>query len=218
MSILSSNYLAQNIAHLLVTHGNLSISDLAKTTGIPQPTLHHLLAGKTRRPRKNLVKTLANFFSITPEQLLGEHPIPLIIPEKIKEMYKITAVPFITWEVLSNWPNNVEYFNPEREIIVNNLLSKDSFAIIVNSSLIELLRIFSENTVLIFDNRKTLKDKDYAIIFSKKFSKIEFSRIYLEKNFVYAKLDLLDGNEKLIKLDMEVDRVVGILSEARIPY
>ena len=95
--------ISNNLQLLLKLQGDLSLSDLARETGIPQPTLHHILEGKTKNPRKNALQKLAAFFSVSIPQLMGELPLSPIIPNTIKESFKISTIPIIDWELAKNW-------------------------------------------------------------------------------------------------------------------
>ncbi len=48
----------------------LNTLTLSKESKIPQPTLHHLLSGKTKKPRRALLQKLAQFFDISIPTLL----------------------------------------------------------------------------------------------------------------------------------------------------
>ena len=96
--------LSNNLEKLMQIHGNISVSDLARSTHLPQPTLHHILSGDTKNPRKKALETLAEFFSVSKEQLLGNEPLPHIIPEIIKENLRLRTIPIIQWDMLKKWP------------------------------------------------------------------------------------------------------------------
>lgn len=49
---------------------NITEAELARKTGIPQPTLHKILSGKTGDPRASTLKSLADFFGVTIDALL----------------------------------------------------------------------------------------------------------------------------------------------------
>lgn len=60
-----------NLAALLEQR-NLNPTSLAKETGIPQPTIHRILAGESSSPRVENLKTLAAFFGVSVSDLTGD--------------------------------------------------------------------------------------------------------------------------------------------------
>src|SRR3990167_2099088 len=103
---MSKQTIGDNLQQLLKLHGDLSLSDLARETKIPQPTLHHIIEGKTKKPRRHALEALANFFSITVPQLTGAIPFSFPIPEAIKQSLKISTIPLIDWNLAKDWENH----------------------------------------------------------------------------------------------------------------
>src|SRR5580700_5344553 len=100
---MSEQTISHNLHRLLQLHGDLSLSDLARETHIPQPTLHHILDGKTKKPRRQALEAIANFFSISVAELIGSIPMSLTIPTVIKDKLEISTVPLIDWEMAKYW-------------------------------------------------------------------------------------------------------------------
>jgi plasmid maintenance system antidote protein VapI len=49
--------------------------ELARALGIPAPTIHRLVTGKSTRPYKSSLDPIAKYFGITSDQLLGVQPL-----------------------------------------------------------------------------------------------------------------------------------------------
>ncbi len=208
--------LSSNLAQLMRIHGNISVSDLARLTNIPQPTLHHILTGSTKNPRRKALSTLADFFSISIDQLVGDEPLPTIIPESVKENLKLKTVPVIEWDMLKSWPTMPTNNEQQNEILIDKEISNNSFAWVIPDSSMEPL--FPQNALLIFDAGKRSVDRDYVIVHMNRNNQVVFNRLFIDKNENYIKQDIEDGNVSLIKLDMSVDRIIGTLTEVRIQY
>ncbi|WP_419419203.1 helix-turn-helix domain-containing protein [Legionella sp. D16C41] len=204
----------ENLRKLLQIHNQLSLSELARQTNIPQPTLHHLLNGTTKRPRKQVLESLASYFKISVAQLTGQVPLYECIPEEIKQSFKIYTIPIISWDMLKEWPHNYQEVGQLGEVVLTQKIGDHSFALIMNNDAIEPL--FPENSILIFDNDKALKDREYIMIYSSKYNKVILNRLFIEKNTYFIKQEQPDGDAKLIKLDLENDKVLGSLIEARL--
>lgn len=208
--------LSCNLEQLMRIHGNLSVSDLARLTGIPQPTLHHILVGSTKNPRKKSLEALADFFSVSIPQLSGETPLPNAIPEAIKEDLHISTIPIIQWDMLKNWPiarvNNLCL----KEVLLDKSVADNSFALVTQDSSME--PSFPQNAILIFDAGKHPKDRDFVIAHVRQNDTIFFNRLFVDNNENYIKQNIEDGNAKLIKLNNAIDRILGTLIEVRTPY
>ncbi|WP_408072930.1 LexA family protein [Legionella pneumophila] len=208
--------LSNNLQQLMRIHGNTSVSELARLTGIPQPTIHHILTGSTKNPRKKALEELSRFFSISIEQLIGQEPLPTIIPDGVKKDLQISAIPVVEWNVLKNWPASKADIRDNQEILLNKTIANDSFALIIPDD--SMLPRFQQNTLLIFDSGKTPKDRDFVIVHLSKDNKIDFNRLFYENNSFYLRHDLGDGNLQLTKLDPSHDRILGVLIEERIQH
>ena len=65
----------------LIGQRHLNPTMLAKETGITQPTLHRILSGESLSPRVEHLKTLAAFFGVGVEDLIGgEMPVASATP------------------------------------------------------------------------------------------------------------------------------------------
>jgi SOS-response transcriptional repressor LexA len=208
--------LSNNLQQLMRVHGNISASELAKLTDIPQPTIHHILTGATKNPRKKALEALSGFFSISVDQLIGKSALPQIFPETVKEDLQISSVPIIEWGMVRHWPPADARGLQLKEILLNNKVAEGSFALIVDDSSREPL--FPKNALLVFDPGKSMKDRDFVIVHLGQDDTVLFNRLFMENNENYLKQELGDGNFKLVKLNRKTDRVVGVLTEVRIQY
>lgn len=88
--------IGRNLRTLMDRQG-LNETALARATGVPQPTVHRLLNADTHDPRDSTLRPLANYFSVTVEQLRTGLPNPLPPappPQKHKPIraYEIKAI------------------------------------------------------------------------------------------------------------------------------
>lgn len=207
-----STTISSNLRHLLTLHGELSLSELARQTQIPQPTLHHLLNGTTKKPRRGVLERLANFFSVSIPQLTGLLPLDQSIPDSIKKSLNIATIPVISWAMVCHWPH-IERAST-KQIILDKEAGEHSFALLMESNTMEPL--FPENSILIFDPDKKPRDRDFVLI--KKDNNLIFNRLFIEKSELYIKQDQADGNMKLIKIKEKIDKIIGTLIEVRLQF
>jgi SOS-response transcriptional repressor LexA len=208
--------LSENLQYLMKIHGGLSISELARQTQLPQPTLHHILNGSTKKPRKEALNALAKFFSISVAQLVGTLPLLPTIPDAIKDSLKITTIPIIDWEMVKIWPKtNGNKSSSDKEIILDRQVDKNSFALLMRDSSMEPM--FTEKSILIFDPAKKTKDRDFSIVYLSS-NEIMFNRLLIDGSGYYIKQDQKNGNAQLIKLKLDTDIIIATLIEVRLQF
>lgn len=206
----------KNLQRLLKIHGDLSLSDLARETKIPQPTLHHIIDGKTKKPRRQALEALAHFFSISIPQLLGIAPLSPTIPDSIKDNLKIATVPLIDWDLAKNWERKKNDLSKFDEILLNKQIHENAFAVQLNDSSLEPL--FQEKSILIFDPAKKPYERDFILAHLSQPDIIIFNRLFIDRTHLYIKQDKKDGNAELIKLDPLKDKIIATLIEARLQF
>lgn len=212
---MTTSLLSHNLKQLLLSHNGLSVSELARQIDIPQPTLHHLLNGITRKPRSHVLEKLAAFFSISIQQLIGELPLHQAIPKAIKQELKLSAVPIIDWQTVSLWPQ-AKQTQQFKEIIVDRVIDEDAFALIMPDASMEPL--FPHNALLIFDTQKQPKDRDFVLAHFTQEDKLLFNRLFIEQSGYYIKAEQLGGDIKLIKLNSAQDKILATLIEVRLKF
>ena len=64
------------ILNSLLSEHNLKVSEFARRINLPQPTIQRIAAGMCENPHISSLKPIADYFSITVDQLKGLEPIP----------------------------------------------------------------------------------------------------------------------------------------------
>lgn len=213
---MSEQTIGDNLLRLIKLHGDLSLSDLARETQIPQPTLHHIIDGKTKKPRRQALESLANFFSISVPQLTGAIPLSPTIPDAIKDSLKISTVPLIEWNLAKNWERDKNDISKFSEIILEKQVAKNAFALQMQDARMEPL--FQEKSILIFDPSKTPKERDFVLVYFSKTDSLVFNRLFMDGEKFYIKQDKKNGDAELIKLNLQTDEIIATLIEARLQF
>jgi len=207
--------LKTNLKKLMIKHGNMSVSDLAKATALPQPTLYQLYTGVTENPRKKTLTALADYFSVSVNQLIGEEDLPTHLPKKIKEQLELNTAPLLSWPDLHHWPDNLNFDNKE-EIFLEKKSNQPTFAIQMIGSSME--PIFPNGCLLIFDAEKKTKDKDCAIIFIKETNQFFFKKIFLDGQSMRAQSINPAPDDIKTMLLTKQDKIIATLLEARLTF
>lgn len=213
---MSDHTIGENINRLLKLHGDLSISDLARETKIPQPTLHHIIDGKTKKPRAFALEALASFFSISIPQLTGAIPLTTNIPDMLKDSLKISTVPLIDWDSAKHWNTDNHKTSGFDEIILDKQVDKNVFAVQLQSS--DMEPMFQENSILILDPSKQPKERDFVLVYLPDQDRLIFNRLFIEGNIYYIKQNKSDGNAELTKINSPKDKIIATLIEARLKF
>lgn len=193
----------------------LNPSELAREVDLPTPTVHRLVTGKSTRPYRSSLEPIANFFSVSVDQLIGEEPLPNLSDAKSRSLKqkKIIEIPLFEWKDLP-YVNNPD---PERETIVAMAdLSKDCFAVFMNDSSMEPQ--FSKGSILILDPNKVPGDRSYILVRLASTGLFIFRQIIIDAEHRFLKPlnpDLVASHMRLLD---EEDEMIGVLVEARQVY
>jgi SOS-response transcriptional repressor LexA len=97
---------------------SLSENELGRRAGVPQPTIHRILHGDSKTPRKPTVEKLARALGVTPEWLLfgSTHGNVVSVPRPHREAKEY---PVISWIAAGAWAESIEV-GPNTEMLSSN--------------------------------------------------------------------------------------------------
>jgi len=190
--------------------------DLAREVNIPSPTIHRLVTGKSTRPYKSSLKPIADFFSLTVDQLTGEQPAidnPLIKERSLK-FNNILNLPLIPWGQLLN-PQKIDKDKYDK-IPFAGSINNHGYATILPDYSMEPL--FTHGCMLIFDPDKPFKDRSYVLVHLHEADLPIFRQILIDSDQKYLKPLNPDLNNFKMRLVGKKDKIIGTLVEARQAY
>lgn len=207
-----------SILRKLMAEVHISEAELARRTDIPQPTLHRILSGATRSPRGASLAPLANFFSVTINQLLGVDQLPA---DRVPGTYNPriqgwTPVPVIDWKQASQWntfKHTLRSTTWDNWVSTDLPVSEDAFAIEVSGTAMEPR--FNEQTLLIIEPQREPRDRDLVVA------------SFPDKEHALFKQILKDGDDFYLKSTneafqtLEIGRnhtIIGTLIQARMDF
>ncbi len=220
MSEVQSNSEANlhSVLRKLMIEVHVSEAELARKTNIPQPTLHRILSGATRSPRGASLAPLANFFSVTINQLLGVDPLP---EDRVPGTYNPriqgwTPVPIISWEQASQWDtfkHQLRGTTWDTWASTDLPVSEDAYAIEVCGTSMEPL--FNEKTMLIVEAKRKPQDRDFVIAANKDGAKAVFKQALFDGDDCYLK----SINSEFKTLEMDAQYILkGTIIQARMDF
>lgn len=207
-SLMAKKYLhlGKILKKLLFDKGMKPI-DLAREVNIPASTIHRLITGKSTRPYKSSLKPIADFFSVSVEQLTDEK----FFTETKIESSDGTVMKIFIYEWQSLESNNLIKTN--KTILTTNKISKKSFALIMPDTSMEPL--FPRNSVLIFDPDTKPQDRSYILVKIHKSNSCVFRQLLINVNHKYLKPLNPDLRSFKMKLLETKDTFLGCLVESR---
>lgn len=151
--------LAKNLKNLMDSIG-LGESALAKKIGIQQPLIHRLLSGENSNPTLNTLQIIANFFSISISQLIGEEQLAVSIDNTISgNLMNWYRIPIMTPKaILANTPLSS---NHQDYVLVDHALSDKAFALAYHQTNME--PAIPEKSIIIIDPLISPTHKDFFL-------------------------------------------------------
>lgn len=208
--------LSKVLQQLLYDH-RMNAYELACAVGLPAPTVHRLVSGKSTRPYKSSLKPIADYFAISMEQLLGEEPLDT--PQDIQKQTpfpttsRIIEIPLIEWASLTH-PQARQ--TSQQTVIATSDLSDQCFAVIMNDS--SMAPQFSRDSVLIIDPDKQPSDRSFVLVQLANSDIVVFRQILIDADYQFLKPLNPDLNAFKMRLLEQDDKILGSLVEARQTY
>lgn len=154
MNIIKSTHQLSNNLNYLLDKKEISATKLARELNLPAATIKNIRHGDNLNPTIATLFPIAQYFSVTISQLVGEEPLL----EKLNAGV-ILSVPLFSWEEVLQWPAT------EGEQRVNFLDTDYSdsidFALRVNN---DELKEFSKDAILFINASVTPEHRDFVII------------------------------------------------------
>jgi SOS-response transcriptional repressor LexA len=193
---------------------------LSKNTGVPTTTINRLRSGDSKNnPTLTTLVPLAEFFSVTVSQLIGDESLP---QDREKGTHKPNVsgwkpIPHLSWEQVTCWPNARAEVEPEiNEWTATDItVSENAFALTMEGD--SMYPRFPEGTVLIIEPKCTIGNRDFIIILPKDQAKPLFKQILIDGTDCYIK-SLNKDFKEIKKISLDNYRIIGVMIQARMEY
>lgn len=193
-------------------------SELAREVGVPSTTVHRLVTGKSTRPYRNSLIPIADYFSMSVEQLLGEEQLPnnpRLNPSSGKNIEnQIVKIPIIQWSDVNSREEIVK--ENCQNILSSGTISHESFGLIMPDYSMEPL--FPKGSILIFDPYILASDRSFVLVKLGKSDVLTFRQILIDVEHKYLKPlnpDLTTYQMRLLAPD---DQIIATLFESRVSH
>jgi len=197
-----------HILNKLMADKGLHATELARLVNIPQPTIHRVLMGVCEHPHLSTLRPIADYFSVTVDQLKGLEPISLID--------HISRVSLITWQDVLSWPSKSETNISHKVLMTDAKIGKNAYALQVKDTSME--PVFPKGAVLIVDPSRQPKDRSYVIAKLHEYSEPIFRQLLIDANNYYLKPLSPDLSQyKMTRLGIN-DEILGTVAQAKRDY
>lgn len=192
----------------LLKQRHISEAELARQINVPRATINRLVSGRTPDPRASTLSAIAEYFSITIDQLLGKNEAA-----KLSDASNEHNIPILKWEEAACWeqfiPSEVTLKNTE-SIMRDSSIQDGRFALRVKGD--AMTPQFQDGTILIIDPHKEAANRDYVIAHLIETNEIVFRQILVDGK--YRCLKALNNSFPILELKKN-DIVIGIIIQGR---
>jgi len=208
-----------DILNRLMFEQKIRTTELARRTGLPQPTVHRIVTGTSPSPHHTSLKPIAKYFHISVNQLLGHEPIPQLTETEATQQPVVHSIPTITWKEAENWntlKTDKKLFADRNRVYTTKSMSNDAFALIMNDD--AMFPLFPEGSTLVFDPNIPPKKNYYVLVKLKHENHLIFRQLAADKKKQFIRPLNPDVEQyNIIFLDKQ-DRIFGVLAESRREY
>jgi transcriptional regulator with XRE-family HTH domain len=196
------------ILNRLMAEKKIRVAELARQINLPQPTIHRIAAGTCEHPHLSSLEPIANFFSISIDQLKGHEFIPWLD--------RASKIPLITWEHILSLHSNTKEDCQNELIFTDANVGKNGYALKMNDASMD--PVFPKNTLLIADPDRLPKDRSYVVA---KLASMEipvFRQMLINVKDRYLKALSPDFEQyKMIHLTND-DQILSVIVQAKRDY
>lgn len=196
---------------------DLKSAELARQTGLPQPTVHRIVEGESTRPHQDSLEALAKFFNLSVLQLKGIEPI-----EELESKANASLpegwhkIPVYTWEDVANYARSgkTEKQKGSTETLTNADVNDTGFLVeLIDESMSPQ---FSVGTEVIVNTAYAPMDREMVVVYLKRHDKAFFRMIIFNGNDRFVRPLHPDlASIGMEKLDPDEDIIVGVFLEER---
>lgn len=198
-----------SILQKLIHKKGLSISELARRTNIPQPTIYRIAYGEHQRPHQKTLQALSNFFNLTIDQLIGLEPIEKSVLSKPS----ILQIPILNLEQIANWPQKKNVGNTSH-VIYEKPISDNGFALKMPDKSMEPL--ITRDALLIIDPDKKPEYRSLVVVKLYNFNEVVVRQLIKDAGNCYIRPLNQDFDQFEMVLLGSKDFIKGTVVEARL--
>lgn len=196
--------ISESLEHLIKKY-KLSEIELARRVNIPRATINRLVSGRTPDPRISTLNAIAEYFSITVDDLLTQD----FMRSKPQQ-----GMPILDWNEAVEWQ---QYLHLEKTQIKRNYIEAPDFSTQESKFSLKVIGDamtpqFPENTLLIIDPHKEIQNRDFVIVRLDHIDQVVFRQLWIDGQY-----KCLRANNNLFPnlVLQDKDKIIGVVVEGR---
>ena len=193
----------------------ITVTELARQTGVGQPVIHRMASGETDNPKVGSLSPIAKFFGVNISMLVGDEPLP---PTRFAGSYNPyyrswSQLPLLSWEQCVAWPEKHLPAEICSLISTESNVTDKAFAVRMEDHTMEPQ--YPKDTLMVFEPSIPPSNKDIVAIHVEGQDKIQVKQLMLDGNDVYL---------KPLNSDFEINRIhsphriLGVLVQSLTEY
>lgn len=197
----------------LLSECKITMAELHRQTQVPISTIKRICNDEKANPTISSLLPIADFFSITINQLIGVDSLPkdYIIGAYFKKRRDWISIPILTWEQAINWSSycdSMEMGNGHF-ISTDSQVSQKSYALTVDE---DDWAGFLKGSILIIDPELKPNHKDYVVTYKSGQNKASFNQFLVDEGTAYLKP--LNPSYQIKVLNQDY-KFLGVLAQVR---
>lgn len=200
--------------NLLIKHG-ITEAELSRRIDVPRATINRLVSGRTPDPRASTLETIADYFKISVDQLLGKQPIFYSPSENISAPVG-TKLPIIDWSNIRNWKETIKELKTQHNndwILVDSSIEKGLFAFKITGE--SMWPNLQDNSIVIIDPERKAKNKDFVVAHIKAMDDVVVRQLIIEGKYNFLKAS--NPIFPIIQIE-DSDDIIGVIVQTRNNY
>jgi len=200
-----------SILRLLIEKEGISEATLAREINLPRNTINRIVAGKTTDPRLSTLEGIANYFSITIDQLYGKSPL---VEKHTGAVKNTQPIPIITLEQAEKWEDiikNIEFCDHHKWATLDQVDHSAKFAVSITGS--GMWPQFPEGCTILVDPFREIKNKDFVLASIFKKGIVIFRQLLMDGDSTL--LSPVNKSFQTIHLESD-DKIIGVAIEMRL--
>lgn len=200
--------------NLLIKHG-ITEAELSRRIDVPRATINRLVSGRTPDPRASTLETIADYFKISVDQLLGKQPIFFSPSENISAPVG-TKLPIIDWSNIRNWKETIKELKTQHNndwILVDSSIEKGQFACKITGE--SMWPNLQDNSIVIIDPERKAKNKDFVVAHIKAMDDVIVRQLIIEGKYNFLKAS--NPIFPIIQIE-DNDDIIGVIVQTRNNY
>lgn len=205
---MSFKHTLNNTLEYLIKKWGININQLHKHTGIPLSTLKRLRLNKENNPTLASLAPIANYFSISLDQLTGREALP----KKNNKQIDGLTIPLIHWKDILNISKNRNHLAFSSLLIRDITLNENSFALVIRDN---NTTNFLAGSLLVIDPSLKGRNRDFIIVYKKGETKPQLMQKIIYENKIYLKNLTIES--EIIKFS-DFYKIIGVVIQIRMNY